>query len=101
MLTMMTGLMAKTTAPAPVERVDPDSATSLMTNAEIKAFNGGLTSTHPHFIKCRRIGEIGSLVKKARVCHTNTRWKQPRAVGNQDSRNTLEGMTRAPVNQNN
>lgn len=61
-----------------------------MTGTEIKAYNAGLASTHPDFIKCRKIEEIGSLVKKARVCHTNDEWKKLWAQGNQDARDTVD-----------
>ena len=78
-----------------------DKAPSAMTNAEIKAFNEGLAMTHPDYIKCRKIEEIGSWVKKARVCRTNEQWKQSWAQGNQNARDTAEAMTRAPVNHSN
>ncbi|MBE1527703.1 hypothetical protein GGC65_002159 [Sphingopyxis sp. OAS728] len=63
---------------------------STMTGSEIKAYNVGLAPTHPDFIKCRKIEEIGSLVKKARVCHTNDEWKRLWEQGNRDSRETVE-----------
>ena len=72
-----------------------------MTNAEIKAYNDGLAMTHPDYIKCRKIEESGSWVKKARVCRTNEQWKQAWAQGNQNARDTAEAMTRAPVNHSN
>ena len=53
------------------------------------------------YIKCRKIEEIGSWVKKARVCRTNEQWKQAWAQGNQNARDTAEAMTRAPVNGSN
>lgn len=74
-------------APAPLDR-----PASTMTNAEIKAYNAGRAPTHPDFIKCRKIEEVGSLVKKARVCHTNQQWKQLWVQGNQDSRDTMDAM---------
>lgn len=83
------------------ERAPPTQPPSEMTNAEIKAYNEGLVQTHPYYIKCRKIEEIGSLVKKARVCRTNDQWKQAWAQGNQDARDTAEAMTRAPVNSSN
>lgn len=73
-------------------RAPPDRPPSMMTNAEIKAFNEGLPVAHPYYVKCRKIEEIGSLVKKARVCHTNEQWKQLWAQGNQDSRDTMDAM---------
>jgi hypothetical protein len=82
-------------------RAPPDRPPSTMTSTEIKAHNEGLATAHPNYIKCRKIEELGSLVKKARVCHTNEQWKKLWAQGNQDSRDTLEAMTRAPVNHSN
>ncbi|WP_188236102.1 hypothetical protein [Sphingopyxis sp. LK2115] len=87
-------------AEANADRAPPTQAPSEMTNAEIKAHNEGLAATHPHYIKCRKIEEIGSWVKKARVCRTNEQWKKAWAQGNQNARDTAEAMTRAPVNSN-
>ncbi|AJA10475.1 Putative secreted protein [Sphingopyxis fribergensis] len=109
MLTMMMAfaLVASGTPPtaaaaAAAERRPPlDRPASTMTGTEIKAYNVGLAPTHPDFIKCRKIEEIGSLVKKARVCRTNEQWKQAWAQGNQNARDTAEVMTRAPVNHSN
>lgn len=86
-------LMAAPTAATPVDRAPPDRAPSLMTSTEIKAYNEGLAMTHPYYIKCRKIEEIGSLVKKARVCRTNEQWKQAWVQGNQNARDTTEAMT--------
>ena len=74
-------------------RTPPDRPPSTMTSSEIKAHNEGLSPTHPYFVKCRKIEEIGSLEKKARVCHTNEQWKQLWAQGNQDSRDTMDAMS--------
>lgn len=71
----------------------PEQSPSEMTNAEIRYFNQGLAASHPQYIKCRKIDEIGSLVKKARVCRTNEQWKQAWAQGNQNSRETMDAMT--------
>ena len=103
MLHIVTAL-ALAAAPATAEaenRRALDKAPSAMTNAEIKAFNEGLAMTHPDYIKCRKIEESGSWVKKARVCRTNEQWKQAWAQGNQNARDTAEAMTRAPVNHSN
>lgn len=94
-------LAAAPAADASAEREPPARPPSEMTNAEIKAYNEGLAATHPHYIKCRKIEEIGSWVKKARVCRTNEQWKQAWAQGNQNARDTAEAMTRAPVNSSN
>ena len=103
MLYILTALaLAAAPAPAGAEtRRALDKAPSAMTNAEIKAYNDGLAMTHPDYIKCRKIEESGSWVKKARVCRTNEQWKQAWAQGNQNARDTAEAMTRAPVNHSN
>ena len=95
MMTMLT--LAAYAVPAASEgserRPPLDRPASTMTSSEIRAYNVGLAPTHPDFIKCRKIEEIGSLVKKARVCHTNEQWKQLWAQGNQDSRDTMDAMS--------
>ena len=98
MLTMIIALAlaasgTPTTAAASDRRPPLDRPASTMTGTEIKAYNVGLAPTHPDFIKCRKIEEVGSLVKKARVCHTNEQWKQLWAQGNQDSRDTMDAMS--------
>ena len=77
---------------APADRAPPPKAPSAMTPTEIKAYNEGLAQTHPYYIKCRKTLEIGSLVKKNRVCHTNEKWKAVWATENQDARDTVEAM---------
>ena len=84
----------------PDGRTPPDRAPSLMTATEIAAFNQGLTNSHPYFIKCRKLLETGSLVKKARVCRTNADWRIASSNGNQNARDTVDAMNRAPVNSN-
>jgi hypothetical protein len=81
-------------------KLPPDRAPSLMTSTEIRAYNEGLDSTHPYFIKCRKDPVVGSLVRKLRVCRTNEDWKRFAAVGNDSGREVLDDMTRAPVSGN-
>ena len=85
----------------PADHAPPPKAPSAMTPTEIKAYNEGLAQTHPYYIKCRKTLQIGSLVKKNRVCYTNEKWKEVTALGNQKARDTAEAMTRAPVNHSN
>lgn len=87
---MMVMALASGATPAAPVRPPLDRPASTMTNAEIKAYNEGLAPTHASYIKCRKIEEIGSLVKKARVCHTNDEWKKLWVQGNQDSRDTVD-----------
>lgn len=77
----------------PADRAPPAKAPSAMTPTEIKAFNEGLPQTHPYYIKCRKTLEIGSLVKKNRVCHTNEQWKVALEKGSTSARETMEEMT--------
>lgn len=76
----------------------PPKTPSLMTPTEIKAYNEGLAVNHRFYIKCRKSLEIGSLVKKNRVCHTNEQWKDVSAKANQDARDTVEAMTSKATN---
>lgn len=90
MLMLFAFIAAPTPSVAPADRTAPDRPPSTMTSSEIRAHNEGLPATHPYFVKCRKIEEIGSLVKKARVCHTNEQWKQLWVQGNQDARDTVD-----------
>lgn len=95
------GLMiAPLSAAAATDRSPPDRPASTMTPTEIKAFNEGLQSSHPYYIKCRKTDVIGSLVKKLRVCRTNQEWAVASDKGNQNARDTVEAMARAPINSN-
>lgn len=85
---------------AAADRAPPTKRPSEMTPTEISAYNVGLAQTHPYYIKCRKTLEIGSLVKKNRVCHTNEQWKDVNAKGNQNARDTAEAMTSKAGNSN-
>lgn len=85
-------------APDPADRTAPDRPPSTMTSSEIKAHNEGLPMTHPYYVKCRKIEEIGSLVKKLRVCNTNAQWRRIVDKGNQDARDTMETLARGWTN---
>lgn len=69
-------------------------APSEMTGAEIDAHNDGRAMADPDYIRCRKIEEIGSLVKKIRVCNTNAQWKRIVDKGNQDARDSMETLAR-------
>jgi len=73
-------------------------APSEMTGAEIDAHNDGRAMADPNYIRCRKIEEIGSLVKKIRVCNTNAQWKRIIDKGNQDARDTMETLARGWTN---
>jgi hypothetical protein len=67
---------------------------SEMTGKEIDAYNEGRALTDPAYIKCRRIPETGSLVKKNRVCRTNAQWIASSDKGNLNARDTMETLAR-------
>lgn len=69
-------------------------APSDMSGAEIDAYNEGRVASDPGYIRCRRIEQIGSLVKKLRVCNTNSEWKRIVDRGNQDARDSMEVLAR-------
>jgi hypothetical protein len=93
--------MTAPAAPAVIDRPPPDRPPSAMTSREIAAYNQGLPRDHPNFIRCRSFDEIGSWAKKSRVCRTNGDWKLSERNGNDNARETLEAMRRAPVNGSN
>lgn len=69
-------------------------APSEMSGDEIDAHNQGRTATEADYIRCRRIEQPGSLVKKLRVCNTNAEWKRVTDKGNQDARDSMETLAR-------
>lgn len=82
------------------EKLPPDRAPSLMTPTEIRAYNAGLDSKHPYYIRCRKDPVVGSLARKLRVCRTNEQWKQFASQGENNGREILDEMSHAPINQN-
>jgi hypothetical protein len=103
-LTLLTALAIAAPAvhaEAPTDRAPPPKAPSLMTPTEIKAYNEGLEQTHPFYIKCRKTLEIGSLVKKSRVCYTNEKWKEVTAKSSQNARDTAEEFVSKGGNSSN
>lgn len=69
-------------------------APSDMSGAEIDAYNDGRAATDPDYIRCRKIDEPGSLVKKIRICNTNAQWRKISDKGNQDARDSMEVLAR-------
>lgn len=94
-------LMASAAAPAVWgQEVEAPLARSPseMSSAEIDAYNQGRASADPDYIRCRRIEQIGSLVRKNRVCNTNAEWRRITDKGNQDARDTLAIIERGHSN---
>lgn len=85
-------------AAAPAVAADsqpPSQSPSQMSPSDIKTHNSALASTDPNYIKCRKSEVMGSLVKKQRVCRTNEQWKQASALGNEGTRDMVEGFARS------
>jgi hypothetical protein len=74
---------------APMARAPSD-----MSGAEIDAYNEGRAATDADYIRCRKIDEPGSLVKKIRICNTNAQWRKIGDKGNQDARDSMEVLAR-------
>jgi hypothetical protein len=100
---LLTAVLLATPAAAATDatnRAPPEKAPSAMTSTEIASYNKGLPANHPYFIRCRKLEETGSLVKKIRVCRTNEGWKQSFAQGNANARDTVESMVQGAQNSN-
>jgi hypothetical protein len=94
-LAILIGLSAASTAIASEAEMPLARVPSEMTGDEIDAYNMGRAANSPDYIRCRRIEQIGSLVKKLRVCNTNSEWRRITDKGNQDARDTLEAVSRS------
>ena len=82
--------------PAELPALDKDP--TAMSQSEIRAFNTGRDKKDPDFIRCMRLEETGSLVRKALSCHTNAQWEVAWRVGNQNARDTVDAMTPKLIN---
>lgn len=58
-----------------------------------------LAATHPDYVRCRRIEETGSLVKKHKVCKTNAEWARLREQGNNAASDLVENQRRGFTNE--
>ena len=58
-----------------------------------------LDSRDPNYMRCRKILETGSLVKKQRICKTNAEWAKSRDQQQRDAGEFIE-RSRAGMNPN-
>ncbi len=98
-LVMLSVVLTSPALAASDQKLPPDRAPSLMTSTEIRAYNKGLDTAHPYFIRCRKDPVIGSLARKLRVCRTNEEWKPFAAQGENNGPEILDEMSHAPINQ--
>jgi hypothetical protein len=66
-----------------------------MSPSEIQESNKGLEPSDPAYIKCKRVGETGSLAGKKRVCRSNAQWEAMANSANRETRDMIEGMARS------
>ena len=63
-----------------------------MTGSQIREYNSHLDRDHPNYIRCTRVEETGSLVRKRAVCRTNQQWAIADEAGNREARDISETM---------
>lgn len=93
-IVILIGLSGASAAAANESETPLARTASEMSGAEIDAYNQGRATTDADYIRCRRIEQIGSLVKKLRVCNTNADWRRLSDKGNQDARDSMETIAR-------
>ncbi len=54
--------------------------------------------SHPDYVRCRSEPVIGSLVRKRKICMTNSEWEQYARAGNADSRSMLDDIGKGGMN---
>ena len=63
-----------------------------MKPSEIRAYNAKLPRDHPNYIKCERVEETGSLIRKTTVCRTNEEWDRIDSANNESARDMAREM---------
>jgi len=53
--------------------------------------------SHPDYVRCRSEPVIGSLVRKRKICMTNSEWEQYARSGNADSRRFLDDIAKGGI----
>lgn len=99
---MFAALVALTLSSAPATEAPPVviSGPIKMKMSEVRAYNRTLARDHPNYIRCKRIEEIGSLVKKRTDCRTNQEWARVEDLSNQQAREAVEGLQKGWSNGN-
>ena len=54
--------------------------------------------SHPDYVRCRSEPVIGSLVRKRKICMTNSEWEEYARAGNADSRSMLDDIGKGGMN---
>lgn len=91
---MLAAIVALTLANAGPATAEPQviQGPVVMKASEIRAYNARLAPDHPNYIRCARVEETGSLVRKAKVCRTNQEWARLEGAGNREAREAVENL---------
>jgi hypothetical protein len=97
---MLSTIVALTLANAGTATAEPQliEGPIVMKASEIRAYNARLTPDHPNYIRCARVEETGSLVRKPKVCRTNQEWARLDGAGNREAREVVENLQKGWTN---
>lgn len=99
---MLTALLFLTLANAPaIAEPELTSGPIKMTASEIRAYNATLPRDHPNYIRCAKVEETGSLVRRKTTCRTNAEWRRVEDGGNTEAREAVEGLQKGWSNGTN
>ncbi len=85
--------------PAATAQVKDDGAAEVPAKKD-KRMAGKITDrSHPDYIRCRSEPVIGSLVRKKKICMTNSEWKEYARAGNEGSRSLLDDIMKGGMRQ--
>lgn len=87
---MSFGLIAFVLAQAAAAQPATVEGPIAMTAKEVREYNATLSRSDPAYIRCQRIRETGSLVKKTTTCRTNSEWNRLAAAGERAARDMQE-----------
>jgi hypothetical protein len=96
MLTTFALFLLSSAATAPVGDAAAAAAAEpnpkAMTASQIREHNSKLERKHPHFIRCVRSANTGTLVARNVSCRTNQQWAIAERVGNDEVREIGDKM---------
>ena len=85
-----------TVAAASLPQPDPKA----MSRSEIREHNAKVVHSDPHYIRCVKSADTGSLVKRNFSCRTNRQWALADQVGNDEARIIFDDMRSKSMNTN-
>jgi hypothetical protein len=85
---LLSNASATASAPTPELLTGPIK----MKASEIRAYNASLPRDHPNYIRCSKVEETGSIVKKKSICRTNQEWDRIEFAANTDAREAVDAL---------